>query len=123
MSYRQKKLGNCLEKHTDMLLMMKNPRGWKLVHGHVTGRGQHEGHYLSHCWLEHNGYVIDESNGAHVRMPKEIYYNMAQIDEASCVKYTEAAARKKVLDTGYYKFWDLPPTDYETEAIKRLKLK
>jgi hypothetical protein len=82
-----------------------------LIHGEVTGQGPIAGVKYGHAWVEDGDLVIDTSNGRNLRMPKVLYYALAQIDHRpahqNIHRYTAEEARKLLVKHGHYGPWDL----------------
>jgi len=76
-----------------------------LVHGEVKGQGSLKGIRFGHAWVENGGTVIDESNGKHLRMPKDVYYALGDIRRT--VKYSYKEFLKKVVEAKHWGPWDL----------------
>ena len=57
-----------------------------LVHGEVMGRGDLQGVWFGHAWIETKNkdgedVVIEVANGKNIEMPKHIYYILGTIDQ------------------------------------------
>ena len=64
-SMGRKTKGDCYEVHAAFLrdeVDRSEEAGWRLCHGTVTNAA---GQAIGHCWLEHDGYAYDFSNGNH----------------------------------------------------------
>lgn len=102
--------GDCYEAAGKFLMdqSMFGEKGMTLVHGEVAGQGALEGTNFGHAWVEHNGMVIDKSNGRDIRVPIQVYYALGQIDRIDNThRYTWIQARKKIASTGHWGPWDL----------------
>ena len=78
-----------------------------LCHGIVSGQGPLTGIRFAHAWNEtQTGYVIDQSNGNDVCMPRDAYYALGQInpDEVRYYNFDEMA--RKVVEYETYGPWD-----------------
>jgi DNA topoisomerase IB len=82
--------------------------GMVLVHGEVAGQGALAGTNFGHAWVEHNGMVIDKSNGRDIRIPVVVYYAIGGIDRIDNThRYTWDQASNKIEATGHWGPWDL----------------
>lgn len=99
--------GDCYEANFNEFFYdgFYNFNNTKLVHGIVIN--QRDGLPMGHCWVEtDNGKtVIDKSNGRNIKMSAKAYYGIGQIQ--TTFKYTMDEARRKILDSGHYGYWDL----------------
>jgi len=78
-----------------------------LCHGIVTGQGRLYGIRFSHAWNEtQSGYVIDQSNGNDVCMPKSEYYALGNIDPSEVRYYDYEEMARNALEYGTYGPWD-----------------
>ena len=91
--------GDCYEISAKTVL--DNPE-YTLVHGIVTGQGRLQGVRYGHAWVEHEGNVIDLSNGRNLEFPKEVYYAIGNIDPNDQYQYN-AKDLRKILQ--YEKHW------------------
>ena len=101
--------GDCFSKNGKIFMDMALFGGRNnliLVHGEVTGQGRLEGVNYGHCWIEDGDYIIDESNGRNIRMPKTDYYKLGRIGD-NVVKYDVKEFRRKVLEHEHWRSWDL----------------
>ena len=104
------KKGNCYEAAGKFLMdqSLFGEKGMTLVHGEVAGQGPLEGINFGHAWVEHNGMVIDKSNGRDIKIPVQVYYALGQIDRIDNThRYTWDQANKKIASTGHWGPWDL----------------
>ena len=104
------KKGNCYEAAGKFLMdqSLFGEKGMTLVHGEVAGQGPLEGINFGHAWVEHNGMVIDKSNGRDIKIPVQVYYALGQIDRIDNThRYTWGQANKKIASTGHWGPWDL----------------
>lgn len=108
-------VGDCYEAAVNYLMDhvlgmgVQNPNhDLRLVHGEVAGQGPLEGKTFGHAWIEDGDWVVDQSNGRDVRMPKFLYYQLGRIDELDNIHvYTPQEARAKLIETEIYGPWDL----------------
>ena len=78
-----------------------------LCHGIAVGQGPIEGVRFAHAWNEtQSGYVIDQSNGNNVYMPKEQYYAIGQIDPSEVRYYNFEEVMMYAVEYGTYGPWD-----------------
>ena len=107
---KSSKRGDCYEAAGKFFIdnsMHGNSR-MLLVHGEVAGQGALKGTNFGHAWVEHNGMVIDKSNGRDIEIPISVYYALGRIDRIGNVyKYTWDQASKKIESTGHWGPWDL----------------
>ena len=104
------KKGNCYEAAGKFFMdqSLFGEKGMTLVHGEVAGQGPLEGINFGHAWVEHNGMVIDKSNGRDIKIPVQVYYALGQIDHIDNThRYTWDQANKKIASTGHWGPWDL----------------
>lgn len=78
-----------------------------VCHGVVHGQGVLEGIEFPHAWNEFSDgdYVLDESNGNAICMPRDVYYSMARLDPSSVLKYDYLEAMKNAATFGTYGPW------------------
>ncbi|MFM7858139.1 MAG: hypothetical protein ACKO96_41030, partial [Flammeovirgaceae bacterium] len=50
--------------------------------------------------------VYDYSNGKELRIPKEVYYAIGQIDEASVKRFSAKQAQVEMTERGFYGPWE-----------------
>lgn len=82
-------------------------RGLYLCHGIVSGQGPLRGIRFAHAWNETQfGYVIDQSNGNDVVMPRDAYYALGEIDESDVRYYDFDEMAECVVRYGTYGPWD-----------------
>ncbi len=93
-----------------------------IVHGHVAGQGKLYGKRYRHAWVEeprqcklgervYDRFLVhDHSNGNRVVLPRELYYEMAGVEETpgTLFRYTFEDAALRLLKTETYCFWELP---------------
>lgn len=95
--------GNCYEVHVDFLREAVEPHeraGWRLCHGTVTNaRGQE----LGHCWLEHDGFAYDFSNGNSFRMEVDEFRRITHARDVSV--YTSREVSVNILTHGHLGPW------------------
>jgi hypothetical protein len=75
----------------------------KLAHGTVVGQGRIKGVKYEHAWIEQNGIVIDLSLGRDIRMPKDVYYALGNIENVKL--YGCAEFRKMINQYGHWGPW------------------
>lgn len=118
--------GDCYEAAAKYIMdkvlafWVENPQHQlRLVHGEVRGQGPLEGQRLGHAWVEDGDTVIDVSNGRDLRMPKELYYAIGNIDDIGNTHvYTPEEARRKILQSKTWGPWDLVIEENEREEAK-----
>ena len=86
------------------------PKNAKLVHGYPTLQTEPYAKY-GHAWIEVGNKVYDPTHKPVVKMPKEAYYALGQIDPKECVSYSKAQAKWKLASTGIYGPWERIPAD------------
>lgn len=97
--------GDCYEAAGHFMMDHRPAIGMTLVHGEVLGQGPLDGVRFGHAWVETGGTVIDESNGRHIRMPKELYYTIGDIRKT--VRYSYDDFAHKVSKAKHWGPWDL----------------
>jgi hypothetical protein len=88
-----------------------------LVHAYVSGQGPLKGRRFLHAWNEQGNLVIDNSNGRDIRLPREIYYAIGNIDpndDQQFRRYTRQDAVRSMARTRHYGPWDLK------ESVRRV---
>ena len=78
-----------------------------LVHGIVSGQGELTGIDYGHAWVEDGNIVIDKANGRDLKIPKQVYYSIGNIEKSKTYRYTIRETRKKIVDSGHWGPWDL----------------
>lgn len=81
-----------------------------LVHAYVSGQGKLQGRRFLHAWNEQGDTVIDNSNGRNIRLPREIYYAIGNIDptdSAQYRRYDRQEAVRHMARSRHYGPWDL----------------
>ena len=79
-----------------------------LVHGEVMGQGKLGGITYGHAWILDGETVIDVSNGQNLKMPKQFYYAIGQIDNiANVYQYTWPEAREMIVRFEHWGPWEL----------------
>jgi hypothetical protein len=73
--------GDCYEAAGPYILNRPFDKDLVLVHGEVMGRGELQGVWFGHAWIESGDEVIEVANGKNLRMPKHIYYILGTIDQ------------------------------------------
>lgn len=104
--------GDCGEKAVDVLIVLASDSSTRLCHGYPTGQGEIEGIKHWHAWVELNAVlpekyieVIDVSNGNNVRMPRDLYYQIGQIDPQEVRRFTRAEAVEQLVEHKDYGPW------------------
>ena len=106
----RRKRGDCYEAAGKFIMdqSLSGERGLVLVHGEVAGQGALNGVNFGHAWVEHNGMVIDKSNGRDIKIPVQVYYALGRIDRIGNIhRYTWEQASAKIASTGHWGPWDL----------------
>ena len=109
-------------------------KGMKLVHAFVSGQGSLTGRRYDHAWNELGDEVIDNSNGRNIRMPKQAYYALGNInpdDPDQYRVYDMPGFRKMVTKYKHWGPWELKSSpkpisensDIETMQSKLEQLK
>ena len=102
--------GDCFEVSGKLVLdqfILGGSKNLILVHGIVTGQGPIGGVQYGHGWVEDGEEVIDKSQGRNLRLPKQLYYSLGNIDPANTFRYDTEETRKKILEYGHWGPWDL----------------
>ena len=84
-----------------------------LVHAYVSGQGKLQGRRFMHAWNEQGNTVIDNSNGRNIRMPREIYYAIGNVDPTDPEQFRRYDRLEAVRHMGrsrHYGPWDLKET-------------
>ena len=106
--------GDCFVVAVENLM---SDRDLILCHGIVHGQGWLEGMEYPHAWNEtEDGYVIDQSNGNDVYMPREAYYALGKIDPQNVRRYDYLDMARQIVDEGTYGPWD-PIFDFECREV------
>lgn len=97
--------GNCFEV---ALRNVMDDNNLFVCHGVVRGQGALEGIEFPHAWNESSdgGYVLDESNGNAICMPRDAYYAMARLDPSTVRRYDSREAMEEAVRTGVYGPWE-----------------
>jgi hypothetical protein len=114
--------GDCYEAAGRYILKkgLRNP-DLRLVHGEVLGRGDLQGVWFGHAWVEDikKGIVLEVANGRLVKMPKEVYYALGTINipyyengkvhppKNNIYVYDINQTRQKTIDFEHWGPWDL----------------
>ena len=105
--------GDCFQANANYLIELstKDPsttlnKDIKLCHGMVIGaKGSPvEGTTFIHAWIEHNGLLIDNSNGKKIVLPTARIEHRILRDTVKY--YTIKEMFDKLLETGHYGEWD-----------------
>jgi hypothetical protein len=106
--------GDCYEAACGYMLDHRDDADLRLVHGEVSGQGPLQGITFGHAWVEDGDWVIDQSNGRDIRMPRSMYYAIGNIDAHNNIhRYTFAEMRERCLgkvdckNSGTYGPWEL----------------
>lgn len=108
-SAKRKQLGDCYQVAGKYIMDhgWSNPR-LRLVHGEVSGQGPMEGMTYGHAWILDGDLVIDQSNGRNIRLPRQIYYSIGNIEWLNnYYEYTVEQALEKMEESMHYGPWDL----------------
>ena len=95
--------GDCYEAHVRFLRdnVEKEERDdWTLCHGTVTNAA---GAAVDHCWLEHNGFAYDFSNGNRFEFPADEYRRMTKAKNIT--SYTSEEISINIIRHGHYGPW------------------
>ena len=95
--------GDCYESAANIVL---DERHYTLVHGVVTGQGPLAGVRFGHAWVEHEGNVIDKSNGRELEFPRELYYAIGNVDPSEQHRYTYKEIREMIQEHGTWGPWE-----------------
>ena len=97
--------GNCFEV---ALRNVMDDSNLFVCHGVVRGQGALEGIEFPHAWNEFSDgdYVLDESNGNVICMPRDAYYAMARLDPSTVRRYDSREAMEEAVRTGVYGPWE-----------------
>jgi hypothetical protein len=100
---------------------------YRLVQGVPLGQGPIEGIRFGHAWIErtdplpeglpddmrqafedagYNVTVLDHSNGQQIEMPRVLYYQIGNINEADVRRFTKEEAMIAAVRAGHYGPWD-----------------
>jgi len=61
-----------------------------------------------HAWILDGDLVIDQSNGRNIRLPRQIYYSIGNIEWLNnYYEYTVEQALEKMEESMHYGPWDL----------------
>ncbi len=110
-SQQTHQLGMCYPNAYRYLMDMDEIEARKafLVHGTVLMNSGHmKGARDEHAWIEMGGTVIDPSINPEnpKRVPKDVYYQVGQINEKELKKYTVSEMVAQCLVTRHYGPWD-----------------
>jgi len=105
-------VGDCFEAAYKKLyeVFREHPEA-KLVHAIVTGQGEIKGVQHGHAWVEIGDTVLDYSNGRTIKMPKQIYYAIGNVDPSNSDEYKTYSFKEMAdisMDQGTYGPWELP---------------
>jgi len=82
-----------------------------IVHGEVAGQGALSDITFGHAWLLKGNTVYDFSNGREIKVPKQLYYALGNIDKINNMfKYTFKEFQEKLLEFEHWGPWDLKTT-------------
>ena len=93
--------GDCYEVAGNLAL--NNPQ-LTLCHAIVAGHGKLKGYWISHAWVEVGDTVIDVSNSSKLVMPKDRYYEIAQVQKIRRYKGFDVSGL--LCEHGHYGAWD-----------------
>lgn len=97
------KKGDCYEVHVRFLrdeVERDELDEWRLCHGTVTNA---QGQDIGHCWLEHDGFVFDFSNGKLFKIEVGEYREMTKARDITV--YTSEEVSINVIRHGHYGAW------------------
>ena len=100
-------LGDCYQVSGLFMMNILGDKEHKLVHSMVDGQGPLKGVRFGHAWIEHNGRVIDNSNGTHKEFPKEIYYRLGNVRKEDTKYYTPAETMKWLMKKKHWGPWEM----------------
>lgn len=95
--------GDCYEVHIRFLrdeVDKHEQDDWTLCHGTVTNAAGDE---VKHCWLEHNGYAYDFSNGNRFEFPSDEYHEITKARDVT--RYTSEEISVNVIKYRHYGPW------------------
>ena len=95
--------GDCYEVHVQFLREEVDPHeqgDWLLCHGTVTNAG---GQAIAHCWLEHNGFAYDFSNGNRFGFPVGRFRKITKA--CNITSYTSEQVSVNVIRHRHYGPW------------------
>jgi hypothetical protein len=126
--------GDCYNAAINIMLDHPDDPTYKLAQGTPMGRGPIEGLRYGHAWVEHelpatklpegafegfseeqlkflttNIEVIDDTNGADLHLPREVYYAMGNIDPFEVRRYSYDEMHEHVARTGVAGPWEDSP--------------
>ena len=103
-----KKLGDCFEVAANIVTIGREFENPLLCHGHVIGTGGPVvGVRYCHGWVEVDELVIDRTSGRDIKVDKDLYYILGQINHEEVVRYTKDEAKKMLLKSEHYGPWEL----------------
>lgn len=104
------KRGDCYPVAANLVLYEKEYDGATLCHGVVSGQQALAGVRYGHAWVEadHGGVVcvIDKSNGLDVRVSREVYYKIGEIDPDEVARYNRDEIRQVITRFGHWGPWE-----------------
>lgn len=95
--------GNCYEVHFRFFrdnLDRDEQRVWRLCHGTVTNG---EGKSFGHCWLEHDGFALDLSNGNSFKIKASEYRE--RLHARDVTEYTSQEMAINMVRQRHYGPW------------------
>jgi hypothetical protein len=95
--------GDCYEVHIRFLrdeVDECEQDDWLVCHGTVTNAS---GNSIEHCWLEHNGYAYDFSNGNRFEFPVDEFRQITKARDITT--YTSEEISVNVIKHGHYGPW------------------
>lgn len=99
--------GDCHEAAAKLLLELTE-KGMDAVMVQAVVINSLDNKPMSHSWVEFgesNRFVLDFSNNERHCFPKDLYYEVAKIQDR--IEYTREQVIDKMLTTGKYQLWDL----------------
>jgi hypothetical protein len=114
-----KACGDCFQAAARNMLN-RGDDDMSLVHAYVSGQGKLQGRRFLHAWNEQGDTVIDNSNGRNIRLPREIYYAIGNIDptdSAQYRRYDRQEAVRHMARSRHYGPWDLKETVNRVQPV------
>lgn len=106
-----KKFGDCFEVAANVVAYASLSDKFEeamLVHGIVVGTaGPVKGVAYCHAWIELDGYAVDLSCGRDIKVDKDFYYLIGQINPEKVIKYTREETKNWLLKSKHYGPWEL----------------
>lgn len=99
-------IGDCYKAAGSFVMRRDHRDSSTLVHGVVSGQGPLRGQRFDHAWVERGDEVIDLSNGGNMRVLKQHYYRLGQIDPTECHYYPGHEAVAQMLEHEHFGPWE-----------------